>query len=106
MVVPDAAVTGSACATGTVRPLTEARLASESMDDHLWTIGALSRRGSCRQVDLAACHSPLAPPRPHFSWNTFDGLLTACTDSMNIAGHGQLSRYSYISLLGASSGIY
>lgn len=64
MVVPDAAVTGSACATGTVRPLelnTEARLASECTDDHLWTIGALSRRGSCRQVDLAACHSPPCP---------------------------------------------
>ena len=31
------------------------------MDDHLSTIGALSRRGSCRQVDLAACHGPPCP---------------------------------------------
>ena len=40
---------------------TVAKPASECMDDLLWTIEALRRRGSCRQVDLTARHSPPCP---------------------------------------------
>ena len=43
---------------------TVAKPDSECMDDLLWTIEALRRRGSCRQVDLAACHGLLCPSRP------------------------------------------
>jgi hypothetical protein len=43
---------------------TVAKPASECMDDLLWTIGALRRSDSCRQVDLAACHGLSCPSRP------------------------------------------
>ena len=42
----------------------KAKPAPECMDDHLWTIAALSRGDSCRQVDLDACHGLLCSSRP------------------------------------------
>ena len=46
------------------RAASKAKPAPECMDDHLWTIAALSRADSCRQVDLDACHGLSCPSRP------------------------------------------
>ena len=46
------------------RAASKAKPAPECMDDHLWTIAALNRGDSCRQVDLDACHGLLCSSRP------------------------------------------
>ena len=46
------------------RAASKAKPAPECMDDHLWTIAALNRGDSCRQVDLDACYGLSCPSRP------------------------------------------
>ena len=63
------------------RAASKAKPAPECMDDHLWTIAALNRGDSCRQVDLDACHGLLCSSRPGAGGSTWQPPQSSCWGS-------------------------